>query len=51
MVFQAEGEDEILIPGEPEKKFMELCERRGGIPYHPNQIQYAVSVHPCRIYS
>ena len=40
---QAEGETEILVPGDPEERFEKLCETRGGIPYHPNQIKYAVS--------
>lgn len=36
----AEGEEAVLVAGDPERQHMELCERRGGIPYHPNQIQF-----------
>ncbi|KAK7494939.1 hypothetical protein BaRGS_00013818 [Batillaria attramentaria] len=37
----AEGETEVLVPGDPERKNMERCDKMGGIPYHPNQIKYA----------
>ncbi|CAL1542127.1 unnamed protein product [Lymnaea stagnalis] len=37
----AEGESEILVPGDPEKRHMDLCEKLGGIPYHPKQIEFA----------
>lgn len=35
------GETEVLVAGDPEKQHMQKCTRLGGIPYHPNQIQYA----------
>lgn len=40
---QAEGEDSVLVAGDPERQHMKLCEEKGGIPYHPNQIQFGVS--------
>uniref|UniRef100_A0A2C9KQK3 Malate dehydrogenase n=1 Tax=Biomphalaria glabrata TaxID=6526 RepID=A0A2C9KQK3_BIOGL len=40
----AEGNTEILVPGEPEKIHIKLCETLGGIPYHPNQIDYVDSI-------
>ena len=41
--FQAEGETEVLVAGDPERKHMTLCDKLGGIPYHKNQITFAVS--------
>ena len=41
-IFKAEGETEILIPGDKEERYEKYCEERGGIPYHPNQVKYAV---------
>ncbi|ESO03740.1 hypothetical protein HELRODRAFT_191945 [Helobdella robusta] len=34
----AEGEKEILIAGDPERKHINKCDRAGGITYHPNVI-------------
>ena len=33
----------VLVAGDPERLNMEECDKRGGIPYHPNQIQHVVS--------
>ncbi|XP_067678012.1 uncharacterized oxidoreductase YjmC-like [Haliotis asinina] len=40
----AEGETEVLVAGDPERKHIELCTCRGGIPYHPNQIQFGIDL-------
>ncbi|KAI8787075.1 uncharacterized oxidoreductase YjmC-like isoform X1 [Biomphalaria glabrata] len=37
----AAGEEEVLVPGDPERKHMDKCNALGGIPYHTNQITYA----------
>ncbi|XP_059177330.1 uncharacterized oxidoreductase YjmC-like [Physella acuta] len=37
----AEGESEILVPGDPENQHIELCTKLGGIPYHSKQIEFA----------
>ncbi|XP_076460466.1 putative oxidoreductase YjmC [Babylonia areolata] len=37
----AEGETEVLVPGDPERQHMALCDRKGGIPYQPQQIVWA----------
>ncbi|BFY98450.1 hypothetical protein BsWGS_01490 [Bradybaena similaris] len=37
----AEGEHEVLVPGDPENKHILLCSELGGIPYHPKQIAFA----------
>ena len=42
---QAEGEESVLVAGDPERQHMKLCEEKGGIPYHPNQIQFGVSTY------
>jgi LDH2 family malate/lactate/ureidoglycolate dehydrogenase len=34
----AEGETEILVAGDPERKHMAKCDKAGGIWYHPNVI-------------
>ncbi|KAK7100708.1 hypothetical protein V1264_023614 [Littorina saxatilis] len=36
----APGEESVLVAGDPERQHMELCRRKSGIPYHPNQIQF-----------
>lgn len=35
----AEGEKEILVAGDPERRHMKKCDDQGGILYHPNQIE------------
>lgn len=41
----AEGEqDTVLVAGDPEKRHMETCDARGGIPYHPSQIKYGIDL-------
>lgn len=37
----SEGQEKVLIPGDPEKVHMEKCNKQGGIEYHPNQIDFA----------
>jgi hypothetical protein len=40
---QVEGENEVLVAGDPERKHMEKCDKQGGILYHPEQMKQAVS--------
>ncbi|XP_048758864.2 uncharacterized oxidoreductase YjmC-like [Ostrea edulis] len=40
----AEKDKEVLVAGDPERLHMTMCDDSGGIPYHPNQIQYAVDL-------
>ncbi|XP_067649113.1 uncharacterized oxidoreductase YjmC-like [Haliotis asinina] len=40
----AEGETEVLVAGDPERKHMSLCDSLGGIPYHRNQMKFADDV-------
>ncbi|KAL8603674.1 hypothetical protein ACOMHN_017171 [Nucella lapillus] len=37
----AEGETEVLVPGDPERRHMATCDTKGGIPYHAKQILWA----------
>lgn len=39
-----EKDKEVLVAGDPERIHMKMCDERGGIPYHPNQIQYAIDL-------
>ncbi|XP_053380813.1 uncharacterized oxidoreductase YjmC-like [Mercenaria mercenaria] len=39
-----EGETEVLVAGDPERKHMEKCDQQGGILYHPEQIKHANSI-------
>ncbi|KAL5007454.1 hypothetical protein ScPMuIL_016260 [Solemya velum] len=40
----ADGESEVLVAGDPEKRHMEKCDKLGGIPYHSSQIQFVNTV-------
>lgn len=37
----------VLVAGDPEAAHMEVCDKAGGIPYHPNQIDHAVKLQSC----
>ena len=39
---QAEGETEVLVAGDPEKKHMEKVDKEGGLLYHKNLIKQMV---------
>ena len=40
---QAEGETEVLVPGDTERQHMASCDKQGGIAYQLKQIEWAVS--------
>ena len=40
---QCQGQPKILVAGDPERQHMKLCDKLGGIPYHLNQVKFAVS--------
>jgi len=41
-VLQAEGETEVLVAGDPELRHMAMCDKQGGMRYHPNAIEILV---------
>ena len=55
LFFKVDGEGEVLVAGDPERKHMALCDKLGGIPYQKKQIEHAVSIFAqfllCRISS
>ena len=44
---QAEGESEVLVAGDPERRHLEKIKQLGGIPYHPSFIAALVSCGIC----
>ena len=40
---QTDGESEVFVAGDPERKHMLLSDKLGGIPYQKKQINLAVS--------
>ena len=42
-IIKADESLPVLVAGDPERLNMQECDERGGIPYHPNQIQHVVS--------
>ena len=44
-IWQADGETEILVAGDPEHRHMAKCDKQGGILYHPNVIDILVRLH------
>jgi len=50
--WQAEGESEVLVAGDPEHRHMAKCDKQGGMRYHPNAIEILVryrSVAACSL--
>lgn len=41
-LLQADGEEQVLVAGDPERIHMAKCDNQGGIPYHPNVINNLV---------
>jgi len=41
-ILQAEGETEVLVAGDPEHRHMAMCDKQGGMRYHPNAIEILV---------
>jgi len=44
-ILQADGETEVLVAGEPERRHMAMCDKQGGMRYHPNAIEILVCLH------
>ena len=38
----SEGEPSVIVAGDPEREHMRKCDELGGIPYHVNQVNFAV---------